>query len=141
MASNLDELMASQFEGNFLDATDLMTANKTVTIKEVIPPNTEKDKDGKGRLIDRAIISFEGCKKRLILNKINAKIIAMAHGKKSSLWAGKKITLTHRWLKEAFGQTNVPVVRVMPPDGMSLTFGMRKNFGAATSFNQEKGPE
>lgn len=138
MTSNIDEAMASQFEGNFLDATDLMKGEIAVEIVEVVAPNTERDKGGKGRPIDKAIVAFKGCKKRLVLNKHNAKIIAMYHGKKPSLWPGKKITLYHRWLKEAFGLPNVPVVRVVPPEGMDLPAGMRKNHGSATPFNKQR---
>lgn len=142
MTNNIDERMAAQFEGNFLDSADLMAVNGniTLTISDVSAPGDEKD--AKNKTIDRAILTFEKAKKRLILNKINAKIIAMEHGKKPSQWAGKKITLTVRWLEKAFGQTNVPVIRVVPPDGKALTFGMRKNFGAATSFaNREPGSD
>jgi hypothetical protein len=99
-----------------------------LTIIDVVAPNIEKDSGGK--LINKPIISFKGAKKRLILNKINQKIIAMAYGTKPSLWADKKITLTVRILASAFGQVNVPVVRIVPPDGIALTFGMRKHYGA-----------
>ena len=128
MQANIDEAMASQFQGAFLDASDLMASgNITLAISDVVAPNAEKDATGKS--IDKAIVSFSGAKKRLILNKTNAKVIAMAHGKKPSAWIGQKITLTVRWLEKAFGQSNVPVIRVVPPEGTALTFGMRTKYG------------
>lgn len=126
--SNVDEAMASQFSGNFLDASDLPKGKTvTVTISDLVPPNVERDSAKK--LIDKAILSFAGKQKRLILNKTNAKIIKMAHGEPSK-WIGQQINLTVRILKEAFGQSNVPVIRVVPPSGVNLTFGMRKKYGA-----------
>ncbi len=137
MSNDLDEQMASQFQGNFLDASDLMSSGDiTLTISEVVAPGAERDATKK--VIDKPIIAFEKAKKRLILNKTNAKVIAMAHGKKASQWAGKQITLTVRWLEKTFGQTNVPVIRVVPPEGTALTFGMRQKYGAAQSFTRRE---
>jgi len=133
MGTELDEAMASQFTGNFLDASDLMASgNITLTISDVVAPNVEKDSTGK--TINKPILSFQGAKKRLILNKTNAKVISMAHSKKASEWTGKKITLTVRWLESAFGQKNVPVIRVVPPEGTALTFGMRQKYGREQPF-------
>lgn len=133
MANDLDEAMASQYTGNFLDATDIMKRGTvTLTISGVVAPGSEKDATGKS--IKPAIVSFEKAKKRLILNKTNQKVIAMAHGAKASEWAGKQITLCVRYLEKAFGQFNVPVIRVVPPEGMDLTFSMRSKYGSATSF-------
>ena len=133
-AKALDDAMRSAFEGNFLDATDILhRGDTTVTIESVSAPNTETDSQKKR--IDKAIVAFAGCKKRLILNKTNAKIIGMHHGQKASEWVGKKITLTVRFLEKAFGQTNVPVIRVVPPPTSPLTFGMRSKYGAAKPFN------
>ena len=140
MSNELDERMASQFEGAFLDASDIMGLGKniTLTICEVVPPNTEKDATKK--MIDKPILQFEKAKKRLILNKTNAKVISMAHGNKASQWTGKSITLTVRWLREAFGQSNVPVIRVVPPEGTALTFGMRKKYGSEKPFAPNREP-
>ena len=139
MTTSLDEAMASQFSGNFLDATDLPKGrNVTVTIEEVVAPNVERDKDGKGKLINKAILKFTGKQKRLILNKTNAKIIKMAHGEPSQ-WVGKKITLTVRLLDEAFGQQNLPVIRVVPPANTNMTFSMRKKYGAEIPAEREPG--
>lgn len=137
MEADIDERMASQFEGAFLDASDIMAAKKDVllTISDVVAPCMEKDATGK--VIDKPIIAFKGAKKRMILNKTNAKVIAMMHGKKPSEWLGKEVTLTVRYLEKAFGQKNVPVIRVAPPSDKPLTFGMKSKYGSAVPFTNQ----
>lgn len=124
-----------QFTGNFLSAPDL-DKDVTVTISAVSKPDAEKDATGK--VIDKRILTFSGAKKRLILNKINSQTIALMYGKSTTGWIGKPVTLTVRYLKTAFGQSNVPVIRVVPSDEHPMTFGMRKNYGSATPFTSGK---
>lgn len=126
-----------RFEGNFLDANDVRaTGDISLEIAAATPPNTERDSQKK--LIDKWIVAFKGAKKRLILNNINAKIIVQLHGDKSKAWVGKRITLTTRWLEKAFGQRNVPVIRVVPASEGDLTFGMRKNYGSPRPFEETR---
>jgi hypothetical protein len=121
--------MREAFTGNFLDSSDLMgKGNVTVTISDVVPPGVEKDAAKK--TIDKPIIAFEKTSKRLVLGKVNMKILKMQHGDKASEWIGKKITLCVRYLEKAFGQTNVPTIRLVPDADKPMTFGMRKNYGA-----------
>ena len=62
--------MEEQYEGAFLDALDLPEGQKVaVTIESLAEPGTEKD--SAKRLIKRAILSFAGKQKRLIINKTN----------------------------------------------------------------------
>jgi len=131
---NIDDAMRSMFEGNFLDASDIKSSGDfTVTIESVTAPGA--DKDATGKTIDKPILAFAKAKKRLIVNRTNAKILAMQLGKKASEWAGKQITLTVRYLDKAFGQRNVPVIRVKA-DPSQLTFGMRKNYGSPTPYQE-----
>lgn len=131
----IDRDMADVFQGNFMDASDIMgKGNVTVIIADVVAPKAEKDATGK--LIDRAIIAFKSATKRLIANKTNLKIIASMYGNKPSEWVGKPVTLGVRYLEKAFGQANVPTVRVIPPADKPLTFGMRKHFGSETPFSR-----
>lgn len=132
---SVDDGVRAQFEGDFLDATDIPAGGFTVTIAAIVPPNTERDATKK--VIDKTILAFDGARKRLILNKTNLKIIALMYGKKASDWVGKKVTLTVRYLEKAFGQTNVPVVRIVPAEDKPMTFGMRKNYGAAQPFHKQ----
>ena len=132
-SATIDEDMRDAFTGNFMDATDILQKGKvTVMIADVIAPN--KEKDAAGKVINKPILSFEKATKRLIMNKINCKIVALMYGTKASIWVGKPITLCVRYLEKAFGQTNVPVVRVCPPEDKPLTFAMRKHFGSETPF-------
>lgn len=135
MTNDLDKSMAAMFTGNFLDATDLMSRGEiTLEISDVCGPNVEKDSSGK--IINKGIIAFKGAKKRLILNKTNATIIKLAYGEKASEWIGKKVTLCVRWLKEAFGHQNVPVIRIVPAEGTALSFGMRQRYGKETPWTK-----
>lgn len=123
-----DEGVRTQFEGDFLDATDIPPAGITIKIAKVIEPSAEKDKTGK--VIDKTIIAFEGAKKRLIANKTNLKIVALMYGKKASEWIGKPVTLTVRY-GNFFGERDVPVIRIVPSADHPMTFGMRKHYGRA----------
>jgi len=121
-----------------MDASDIMGKGAvTVTITDVVAPNIEKD--GTGKTINKAIVAFKGATKRLIMNKTNCKVIALMYGNKPSEWVGKQVTLGVRYLEKAFGQFNVPTVRVIPPPDKPLTFGMRRNFGSETPFNRANG--
>jgi len=134
MEADIDQKMAARFEGAFLDAFDIMAAKKdvTVTISNLVAPGVERD--AKKRVIDKAILSFTGASKRLILTKLNEKIVYALHGKAPSKWIGKSITLTVCYLEEAFGEPNVPAIRVVPPPDMPLTFSMRKHYGSPTPW-------
>lgn len=127
---DLDAKMA-RFEGHYIESADLMQKMVTLTISSVVPPNTEKDKDGTGKLINKAIIGFEKTSKRFIVGKTNERIIKACLGKKASGWIGQKITLCVRYLPEAFGEKWVPAVRVMPPSHIPLPMNCRKHFGYA----------
>ncbi len=132
-AEAIDESMREMFEGNFIKADDILSSGPiVVTITEIVGPN--KEKDAKGRLINRPILSFKGATKRLIVGKLNCRIIAMLHGKKASKWIGVSVTLGARYLKEAFGEKNVPTVRVIPPADKPLPFSMRVWFGSEKSL-------
>jgi hypothetical protein len=134
-AANLDEIVKQQFTGNFIDANDIRERGAIeLEVASVSAPGSERDATNK--VIDKIVLRFKGAKKALICNKTNLKIIAAQHGTKASQWVGKKVTLTVRYLEKAFGQRNVPVVRVQPTSDGMMTFGMRKNYGAERPFNE-----
>lgn len=128
-AAELDRACDARYEGNFLQAQDLMQQPNgvEVVIDAVIPPNTEKDATNKP--IKEMMLAFKGAKKRLVVGKTNFRIIASQHGRKPSGWIGKKIKIVVRYLDSAFKETNVPTIRVMPPDDLPLPMGCRKWFG------------
>jgi hypothetical protein len=98
--STIDDL----FPSKWLRAADLGNTPKTVTITavdfELIGQDNEK----------KAVISFAGATKRLILNKTNALTITGLYGKQISSWLGKKITLYS--IPVLFRGEQVPAVRV-----------------------------
>lgn len=128
-----DEGKPQRFEGDFLESADLMHSDPVrVKIAKVIPPNTEKAADG--RLIDRPIIEFHKAHKRFILSKTNVRLMKSLFGPTPAEWVDKEVTLGVRYLKTAFGEKNVPTVRVIVPDGSPMPFGARKHYGSPTPF-------
>lgn len=133
---NIDSECA-RFEGPYVESADLIHGKPvTVTISEVIPPNTERAADK--RLIDKPILAFSNAKKRFICGKTNVRIIKAMYGKKPSEWIGKTITIGVRYLKHAFGEVNVPTLRVIPPPGTHIPMGARRFFGKATPWTDEE---
>jgi hypothetical protein len=132
----LDAAMA-RYEGHFIESADLMQRSVTLTINGVVPPGVEKDKNGKGKVIEKAILSFDKTSKRFILGKTNERILKAIHGKKASGWIGKPVTLCVRYLPEAFGEKWVPTCRVMPPSNVPLPMNCRKHFGLAKPGGDE----
>jgi hypothetical protein len=126
--------MADQYDGNFLCGIDLPRPTN-VEISAVVQPGTERD--AAGSLIKEAILEFKGARKRLVLNKVNWRIISSIHGKDETKWAGKTITLACRFLKEFMGHPNVACVRVIPPRGTAISMGVVKFMGSATPYPTE----
>ncbi len=133
---DLDKIDA-RYQGAYLEAADLMGREfYSLTIKSIAKPDTEKDSGGKK--IDKYIITFEGAKKRLIVNVTNFRIITAELGDKLTGWIGKKIDLEARVLKEAFGEKNVPVVRVRPGPDTLLKSGAKRNRGRALTDDERE---
>lgn len=125
--------MSERFEGDFLESADLMQIKSvSLEILGATEPNTEKAADG--RLIDKPIIGFKGTPKRMILGKTNVRNIKAEHGAKPSEWAGKRITIEIRYLKKAFGETNIPTLRVIPQT-VPIPFASRKHMGQPEPFS------
>ncbi len=123
----LDAAMG-RYEGSFVESADIMTRPVTLIIASVVPPGVECD--AKKKKIEKPIIGFEKANKRLILGRTNERILKAIHGKKASGWLGKPITLVVRYLAEAFGERNVPTIRILPPADVPLPMSARKFFGS-----------
>jgi hypothetical protein len=131
-AKEVDEAVRKQFDGQFIDAADLVASGPvTLTIAGIVPPNVERD--GQKKLIDKTIIAFTGAKKRMVACNTNLKVLTMHFGKKASDWIGKRVTLTPRILAESFGERNVPCVRFALPAGKTCPPRMRKHYGEELS--------
>lgn len=142
MASpDLNEKM-ERYEGKFLQAADLMKSPPiTVIIADVVAPNT--DTDANKKLIDRPILTLKSPKsgkiagKRFIVNTTNKTLLKAMISTKATEWIGHEITLGVRYLKKAFGESNVPTIRIIPPAGFSVPFGSRKHMGSAEPFGPQ----
>lgn len=130
----LDAEMA-RYSGHYLESCDLMQQPATLVIEAVYPPNSRKDQDGKGRPIDKPVLSFKGTSKELILGATNERLVKACLGRKASAWIGKSLKLSVRFLKEAFGQTNVPTIRVVLPPDVPMPFNCRKHYGADRPYS------
>ena len=132
----LDAGMA-KFEGPFLESADLMSRPPcTMKISEVHPPDSMKSADG--RTIDKPVLAFEGAKKMLILNKTNVRILKAMFGFRASGWIGHPVTVGVRYLAKAFGQENVPTLRIIPPEGAAVPFSVKKHMGSETPLSKER---
>lgn len=126
-----------RFEGDFVESADLMNSKPvTLTISEVIKPGSEQSKDG--RMIDRPIIAFEKATKRFVVSKTNERLLKAMFGPKPAEWVGQQVTLTVRYLKQAFGESNVPTVRVVLPDDVPMPWSCRKHYGQEKPFARTK---
>jgi hypothetical protein len=106
MNMNIDEIYGS---GDYLKAADLKGKEHTLTIAAV---ETKAFNDG-----TKIIIRFEGAKKHLVVNKLNAKRIGFIAGKNAEHWPGKKITLFSE-LTDFRGEP-VQAIRVKPADALT----------------------
>lgn len=123
----------TKFEGNFVESSDLMKSGAvSLKIKKVHGPNTIKAADG--RLIDKPIIEFDGAGKSMIIGRTNERLIKAQHGGKASEWIGKEITIAVRYLREAFGERNVPTLRVILPSNIPSPYACRKHLGQEQPF-------
>lgn len=116
-----------RYEG-FIASDDIGYDNKggksvTLTVKSVAEPCTVTD--SRDVVVEDPVVYFEKTKKGLVLNKTNERICRLLLGKRYSDWEGKQIRLSVRFVN-AFGEKDVPVIRVVPPPGIPLPFGVRK---------------
>lgn len=84
--------ISEAFPSEYLKADDLKAANSTVTISEAVIEEIGQGQQKESKLI----LAFVGKKKRLVLNKTNAKVIAGLYGNETEDWKGKQITLCPR---------------------------------------------
>jgi len=127
-----EDVKQPQDEG-FLDSVDIgydTTGGKSVTVAIDHYKPAGEVKDASGTVVNKPVLYFAKAKKALILNRTNEKALILIHGKDRDKWQGQPVTLTVRFVN-AFGQSDVPTIRVEPPKGLPLTFGMRKWQGKA----------
>lgn len=144
MTQSIDDAVSERYEGNYVDAAELMACRGVkVLIESVIAPNTEKD--ARKKLIDKPLLVLKGGtkNKKLIVGKTNWKILVAMFGKKSSGWIGKEITIAARYLpkSQGFGQVNCPCVRIIPPQGHPIPKSAMDFMGTAQPVGMDGGGE
>jgi hypothetical protein len=144
MTQSIDDAVSERYEGNYVDAAELMACRGVkVLIESVIAPNTEKD--ARKKLIDKPLLVLKGGtkNKKLIVGKTNWKILVAMFGKKSSGWIGKEITIAARYLpkSQGFGQVNCPCVRIIPPHGHPIPKSAMDFMGTAQPVGSDGGGE
>ena len=99
----------------YLEGEELKGSTLTLTIRDI---RQEKMQSHKGKEESKYVLYFRETSKGLVLNKTNAKRIAVLHGKKTGGWADKKITLYTEEVR-AFGETHnaLRVAVAIPSNG------------------------
>jgi hypothetical protein len=98
----------------------------TLEIASISEAGTERDASGK--TVGSEVLHFVKAKKGLVLGKTNGRILRLLLGKDTAKWVGARVTLTVRFIN-AFSERDIPTIRVTPPDGLPLPFGVRKWMG------------
>ena len=99
----------------------------TLRIQDVHNKGTLSSSDKKP--IDKFVLAFHETEKLLILNDTNVRlIIALLQSKSASDWRDKQVTF-YPACGPAFGEQNVPWIRVRMPAGSLIPFGVRRHLG------------
>ncbi len=77
------------FPSQYLAAPDLGGKYVTVTIEKIERQALKTTKGDE----DKWVMFMKGAKKKLVLNKTNARTIAELHGPKAEKWVGKQVVL------------------------------------------------
>jgi hypothetical protein len=93
----------------YLEGEELKDETLTLTIKDI---RQEKMQSHKGKEESKYVLYFQETPKGFVINKTNAKRIAVLHGKMTGGWYGKKITLYTEEVR-AFGEIH-NALRVAP---------------------------
>ena len=127
----MSDTVKTDFGPEYLKAEDLLKDGAwqeySLKIKEVIPGETIKASDG--TVIKHPIVLFEKAGKRLILGKLNQRLMKYATGTSvMAEWVGKTITLRAckgNW----FGQQGVAAIRLALPKAGAKPFVKKADMG------------
>lgn len=99
----------------YLEGEELKGSTLTLTINDI---RQEKMKSHKGKDEKKWVLYFQETRKGFVINKTNAKRLAVLYGKMTGGWHGKKITLYTEEVK-AFGETHnsLRVAEAAPTNG------------------------
>ncbi len=141
-AKELDAAMRAT-DSRFLESSDLMATEPcTLEIADVhapgtiMVPDTKSEKKGAEKPLNFGVLSFAGTSKMFIVKPTNRRLIKSILGPRASTWVGKKITIGVRYLEQAFGEWNVPCLRVIPPQGVPIENRVRPYYGAEKPYKK-----
>lgn len=92
------------FPSRFIRSADFQGKDVTLTILKVFTEEIE-DKT-------KAIMSFDGTKKQLVLCRTNAESCKLMWGAECDAWIGKRLTLYAATIKDPFGDGEITATRV-----------------------------
>lgn len=92
------------FPGRFIKSADLDRKDVTLQIKAI----RSEDIDGK----PKAILSFQGTKKEMVMNRTNAEAIKLMFGRETDNWIGKRITIYPETIPDPFNGGTTTAIRV-----------------------------
>lgn len=127
--------ITKEYGSAYLHCDDLVKDDRfvqaKVTISKVIPPNTLKAANGK--VIPHYTLEFEGREKKLVLcSKTNHYCVGQVAGTMTpEKWPGTSITLRPVVLAEAFGDRNIPAIRIAMPENAAIAKKYRGHFGTS----------
>lgn len=78
------------YQSPWLSPTDLQGRAPRLTIEAA---TLEEVRNAKGGHDKKIALAFKGARKKLLLNKTNAKALAAAYGNDTDLWIGKGVVL------------------------------------------------
>lgn len=92
------------FPGRFIKSVDLEGRDVTLEVKAV----RSEEIDGKAK----AVLSFQGTKKEMVMNRTNAEAIKLMFGRETDNWIGKKITVFPATIADPFNGGTTTAIRV-----------------------------
>lgn len=93
------------FPGRFIKSADLGSSNIHLEIAAV----RSEEIDGK----PKAILSFEGTKKEMVMNRTNAESIKLMFGRETDDWIGRRITVFAATISDPFNGGTTKAIRVL----------------------------
>lgn len=92
------------FPGRFIKSVDLKGRDVTLTVRAI----RAEDIDGK----PKAIVTFDGTKKELVLNRTNAEAVKLMFGRETDNWLGKRLTIYPATIPDPFQGGSTTAIRV-----------------------------
>lgn len=112
------------FPGRFIKSADLAGRDVTLEIKAV----RSEEIEGKSK----AVLSFQGTKKEMVMNRTNAEAIKLMFGRETDDWIGKKVTFFPATIADPFNGGNTKAIRVRGSHNISKAMSASVQRGKKT---------